>query len=398
VAAPFEDYRWLVSEAARPWLAIAHEEASSGTSVALLSRLRKNLSAEQAHLVVEQVGLRQRAREKFSLADQMFFTRKGLEQATDEQLATYKAARFPAGDSIADLCCGIGGDLISLAKRGPTRGVDLDPIMALLAKVNAVIHGLNNDKCSVETTNVVHFSLGNRGWHCDPDRRATGRRATRGELFDPSLEALTRLIGENRKAAIKLAPATEAPADWKNRAELEWLGNRGECRQQVVWFEGLARYPGNRSATVLGKKGDVRTIVGEKSELPPAASQLRRFVYEPHAAVLAAKLTAVLCRDHELKPVAAGIAYLTGDRLIHDPTLDAFEIVDELPLDRRKLKAYCRERHLGRLEIKKRGVEVDPERLRKEFAVAGDGEVTIIITPIRGQVRAIVAQRIGGER
>src|SRR6267142_2205170 len=120
VAMTLDDYRWLVSEATRPWLAMAREESSHGATVGLLLRLRKDLSAERAHLVVEQIELRRRAREKFSLADAMFFTRKGLEQATDEQLSAYKAARFRADDSIADLCSGIGGDLISLAVRGPT--------------------------------------------------------------------------------------------------------------------------------------------------------------------------------------------------------------------------------------------------------------------------------------
>jgi len=105
-----EDYRWLVSDAAKPWLVRVRDELvdARGPTVALLSRLRKDLSTDRAHLVVEQCELRERAREKFSLAERMFFTRKGLEQATDEQVAAVKAARFPAG-AVADLCCGIGG-------------------------------------------------------------------------------------------------------------------------------------------------------------------------------------------------------------------------------------------------------------------------------------------------
>src|SRR5438309_11652058 len=90
LAAAIDDYRWLVSDAANPWLTMAREESSNlnrthagSVLVKLTSQLRKDLTAERAHLVIEQTELRQRAREKFTLAEQMFFTRQGLEQATD---------------------------------------------------------------------------------------------------------------------------------------------------------------------------------------------------------------------------------------------------------------------------------------------------------------------------
>src|SRR4051794_31796536 len=126
VAATIDGYRWLVSEAGERGLASVRGEieAAGGPSVALTSRLRKDLSLERAHLVIEQIELRQRAREKFSLADRMYFTRKGLEQATDEQLAAYKASRFPPGQTISDLCCGLGGDLLALARHGRAQGID----------------------------------------------------------------------------------------------------------------------------------------------------------------------------------------------------------------------------------------------------------------------------------
>ena len=398
MAPTLDDCRWLISEAAEPWLAIAREEFSpGGVGLGLLSRLRKDLPAERAHLIVEQIELRQRAREKFSRAERMFYTRKGLEQATDEQLASYKAARFPTGDLIADLCCGIGGDLVALAERGPTGGIDRDPVMALLAGANAQANGLRAGQCCVLEEDALHVPLAGGAWHCDPDRRAEGRRTTRGELFEPPLAAIDSLLGRNLNAAIKLAPATEAPANWQESAEREWLGSRGECRQQVAWFGKLARFPGRRTATVVDARGGPRTVVGNGEEAVPVAVSLGRYFYEPHAAVLGAKLTTSLSREHELTAVSTGIAYLTSDRLIADPALAAFEVVAVLPLDRKQLKAYCREHNIGRLEVKKRGVPIDPERLRKEVIASGDCEATLIVTPAKGAVRALVTRRIGRE-
>jgi hypothetical protein len=391
VAASLDDYRWLVSEAALPWL----ERASGGATTRLIADLRKELSAERTHLVVEQVELRARAWEKFSLAAQMFFARKGLEQATDERLAEYKAIRFPANERYADLCCGIGGDLLALARRGDAVGVDLDSIAAVLAEANLAAHGVGPVVNHVLLQDAAEIDVARfAAWHCDPDRRAQGKRSTSIDLFAPPLEALEKLLASNANGAIKLAPASEVPTNWVERAELEWLGSRGECRQQVAWFGGLARHPGKRAATVVEASGETRTIVGVASEAAPVARNFGRYMYEPHAAVLAAKLTGVLCAEHELELVSAGIGYLTGDRQISDAALAAFEVVEVLPLDRKQLRAYCRQHGIGRLEVKKRGLDIDPARLRKEIVGRGDNVATLIVSPIAGHARAIVARRV----
>jgi hypothetical protein len=394
-----EDYRWLVSDSARPWLQRAREDlaAQRVPGVSLVNRLRKDLSAERAHLVVEQVDLRARAREKFSRADRMFFTRKGLEQATDEQVAAYKASRFPAG-SIADLCCGIGGDLVALAQRGSAAGFDVDEVARLLAEANAEACGLARDRCCTFGDDAATCSAvsGFDAWHCDPDRRSEGRRTVQGEHFEPSLESVAWLLGHNLQGAIKVAPATLAPPNWQENAELQWLGSRGECRQQVAWFGSLASHPGRRSATVVDAAGGPRTVVGTGDETIPAAASLGRFLYEPHNAVLAAKLTGALCGQHALAAVAPGIAYLTSDSQVADSALAAFEVQDVLPFDQKQLKAWCREKRIGRLEIKKRGVDVDPQKLRKAIASEGEQSATLIVTRLDSKVRVMVVRRVTG--
>jgi hypothetical protein len=86
------DYRWLTTEAAAKWLDLA--AASDEPTLKLAARLRKDLTAEQVHLVLEQVDLRRRAEVFRSRTD--FITAKALEQATDEWVAAYRPA-FAAG-------------------------------------------------------------------------------------------------------------------------------------------------------------------------------------------------------------------------------------------------------------------------------------------------------------
>src|SRR5687767_14611349 len=117
-----DDFRWLISADASPYLERAMAE--SDQLVRLATSLRQEISVIRTHLILEQVTLRMRAREKFSRSSQMFFTPTLLEQATDERIACYKAGRFIEGTPAFDLCCGIGGDTLGIAQRGPTVAVD----------------------------------------------------------------------------------------------------------------------------------------------------------------------------------------------------------------------------------------------------------------------------------
>ena len=232
-------------------------------------------------------------------------------------------------------------------------------------------------------------------WHIDPDRRPSGKRTTQVEHYEPPLEVLEKLLSKNPHATIKLAPAADISANWEVAAEREWLESRGECRQQVAWFGSLALAPGTKSATIVDAPGGPRTVRGRGEEPVPVAEKIGRFVVEPAAAVLAAKLTQILCVEHGLQAVSRQAMYLTGDELIHDAALTCFEVREVLPLDERQLKAWLRQRGIGRLEIKKRGCEVEPEKLRKKLGGQGDERATLLICPIGGKVQAIVAQRMG---
>ncbi len=420
--ADLADYRWLIGEDAENWL---QQVAGSDKPLHVqLAHLRKDLSVDRASLVAEQVELRRRGRVKFSLADRMFFTTLGLQQATDEVVAAYKSQRFVPDSPVADLCCGIGGDLIPLNRRCRAVGVDRDPVSALFAQANCLAEAngrvgsearSSNTRMSpgapspmIHTTDVNDFSVeAVSAWHIDPDRRPQGRRTTRVEFHSPSAENLEKLLARNPNGAIKLAPAALDPESWAEGArmggaELEWISSRRECRQLVVWFGDLAKHPRRRKATVLGRgTNDPRTLVGEvdaesKTAAPlavPITGRVDRFVFEPDAAVLAAGLSHALAEQYGLSALSAKSAYLTGGSPIDDPALACFEVTEVLPYKVKQLRPLLRQRRIGRLEVKKRGVPLDPDRVRRELRVPGDHQATLLLTPLEGKVIAILAQR-----
>lgn len=398
--AALDDYRWLVSPEAAPWLAIAVQ--ANGNLVAATTRLRKQLSAPRTHLVLEQAELRQRARRKFTLADQMFFTPVGLEQASDSSVAAYKARRFAPNDAVMDLCCGIGGDLLALAQRGPTTGVDRDEVCTILAEANLHAADLASSvgaQCGrVITADVSSQSVVDcAAWHIDPDRRPTGRRTTRVELAQPGPDVIDSLRDLQPSGAVKLAPASEVPENWRSEAELEWISRGGECRQLVAWFGRLAQHGGQRCATVVDSSAGATSLCSPSSAEAVAVDvpgKPLRYLFEPDAAVLAAELIGQLAAEHSMRVLAPGSVYLTSDEASCSPLFATFDVQEVLPLDLKRIKALVRERGIGQLEVKKRGVEVDPAAVQKQLRTAGDERATLILTRIKEDAIAILARRI----
>ncbi|MHC4403588.1 MAG: class I SAM-dependent methyltransferase [Planctomycetota bacterium] len=396
---PLDDYRWLTGEEGNRWLRLAAEDRRPLVTVA--GRLRKDLPLERAHLILDQMELRRRGRAKFVDAERMFFTRVGLEQATDQWVARYKASRFPRRETLADLCCGIGGDLLALASRGAVEGLDQDPVAVLLAEAN--LHALfpaaaDATTASVRVGNAAEVSVGDfAAWHLDPDRRPEGHRTTDLKHYLPGLPAIERLLHGRGDAAVKLAPAAVPPERWAREAELEWIGRDGQCRQLVAWFGTLGDHRGRRRATVLcrgsGESFKVRTLIGSPDDRAPVSSQIGRYVFDPDSAVSAAALMGSLAREHQLTALGPGVAYLTGDRPLDDPALGCFEVTDVMPMDRKRLGKLLKDRNVGRLEIKKRGVPHDPEELRRRLAIRGDESAVLLLTRIGQSVTAIVAKR-----
>ncbi|HEX5473001.1 MAG TPA: hypothetical protein VFW73_14005 [Lacipirellulaceae bacterium] len=387
------DYEWLTGREADALLGeLAADTLPLHTAV---SRLRRRLTQNRTHLLIEQVELRRRAAAKFTQAHRMFFTRIGLEQATDDRVACYKAARFASAGwigkagGIVDLCCGIGGDLAALAGITPAIGIDREGVTAHFASANTgtAVHALD----------VKDFDLSSAAaFHMDPDRRPTGRRTTSIETCEPNRVAIERLLQQVPNAAIKLAPATEVPIDWQERCELEWISRGRECRQLVAWHGELARGSGKCSATILSaaRRFVPRTIAGEPKQPVHIVEKPDRYVFDVDPAVLAAKLNGALAAEHQLDALGDGPTYFTGPSAIDDPALSCFQVDEVVPFQLTILAKHLSARRIGQLEIKKRNIDVDPEKLRCQLKLRGSNNATLLITRVAGRPTAILSRRL----
>jgi len=392
------DYTWLTGSATARML---DECSVDAAPIHLrLQRLRKVLSPRRAGLVVEQVELRRRGETKFGpLAAKMFFSEVALQQATDLWTAAYKASRLETRAQVHDYCCGIGGDLLALARRGPVHGWDRSPEVLVLAAAN-----LRADESTIDSqVTVGHVEAQSPAagdtWHLDPDRRSSGRRSTKLAWHSPGPEEIERLRQVASRGVLKLAPATTIPENWQQEAELEWISWDRQCRQLVVWFGALASEAGKRRATIVVKTDDPRaaplthSIVGESTTRAEVVDRIGEYVYDADSAVRAAGLTGALAVEQNLKAFGTEAGYLTGATGAQHPLLACFKVLGELPLRVSSLSKHLRKHGVGRLEIKKRGVDIDPEQLRRQLKLKGDASAALLLMRQGEREIAILADR-----
>ncbi|MER7149738.1 class I SAM-dependent methyltransferase [Streptomyces lydicus] len=359
--------------------------------LAAATRLRRDHPAPLVSAALGQARLRQRAAAKFGAdAQRMYFTANGVEQSTRATVAAHRAGRLAALGvrSVADLCCGIGGDALALARAGiRVLAVDRDPLACAAARANAAALGLT-ELIEVRAADVTKVDTA--GWDAvfvDPARRSKvrGGRIFDPEAYSPPLSWAVEAARTAPFAALKIAPGVPhemLPED----AEAEWISDRGEVKEAVLWF-GTA--PGARRATLL-PAGD--SLLG--AGLPdPEAGPVGRYLYEPDGAVIRAHLVAEAAAALDGRLIDPTIAYVTADALRPTPYATAYEITDVLPFNVKRLKALLRERGVGTAVIKKRGSAVEPEELRKKLKLGGGGNsVTIFLTRVAGAPTMLLGQ------
>lgn len=196
---------------------LARMEVTPETELRVGALLRREYPAELVTAALVQHELRRGARAKFTRAEGMYFTRAGLEQATSEVIARHRAMRFDGAVRVADLCCGIGGDLLALADRREVLAVDRDPLHLRMVTLNADVYGV------AEAVTAVHADVRDVDLRSidavfiDPTRRARGHRMRAGDS-EPPLSWSTSVVDRVEAVGIKAAPgiAPEViPAGWE---------------------------------------------------------------------------------------------------------------------------------------------------------------------------------------
>lgn len=366
--------------------AIGEYDAQAALSVGQSLR-GEGVPSELVAAALTQARLRADARAKFGdFAPGMAFSQAGLEQATRLQVAALHAARYrDAGlTRVADLTCGLGADAMAMAALGlGVVAFEIDEATALLADHNlrhwpdaVVVHadGLATVR-GVEVDAVF----------ADPARRTDRGRRHSPQDYSPPLGDLLSLRDQFPALGLKLGPGIPHDA-LPEDAEAQWVSVDGHVVELGLWCGPLASRIG-RCALVI-THGLASEFSGDTHR--GQLRELGAFIAEPDGAIIRAGLVGALADHLEAGLIDPTIAYLTADAVTPTPFARWFAVDEAMPFDVKRLAAALKARSVGTVEIKKRGVDVTPERLRKQLKLTGDNSATVILTRVAGRHTALI--------
>jgi SAM-dependent methyltransferase len=391
----------LISPEGQALLAEVGEIDSKADMVKVVSKLRgKGHSAELVATVLTQVKLRRRAKAKFGeFAQTMFFTEEGLEQASRLKVAAIHAGRFRSHGltRIADLGCGIGAESLAIASLDmEVAAFEIDEVTAALATYNlASFENVKVEQADVTTINLDNFD----GLFIDPARRdlkdsKTNINKRKYDIndFSPSFDFVLE-AARTKPTIVKLGPGLDHK-DIPDDAEAVWVSDDGDLVELTLYFGSLKRPEVKRAALLLSPNGTFEITSSEAERLDAPLGELGRYLYEPDASIIRSHLVGDLAISLGLNIFSNEIAYLSSNEEVHSPWLKGYEVLENLVFDRKKLKAYLREKNIGILEIKKRGADITPEQLRRELDPKGTESATLIVTRVDGAHRVLIVRAL----
>jgi SAM-dependent methyltransferase len=378
---------------------LTDEEVTPDRALTLSESLRADYPGDLVAAALTQQALRAAGRAKFSKADQMLFTRAGLEQASSELTARHAAARFASARVVADLCCGIGGNLVALASESePGRrviGVDEDFFSLKFARHNVSVYAPGAAAGFVRA-DVRHLGLpGVDAVFIDPARRDSRRRLSHGQ-YQPALGWCLRLAETIPRVGIKAAPGLRrdlVPPGW----ETEFVAVGRELKEALLWSPALA--VATSRATVL-PPGDTLTAsvapVGAATRAPGA------YLFDPSPAVTRAGLVGELAHRLRAWQIDPMIAFLSADEPTTTPFAKTLRVLASAPWHEKRFALRLRELGIGSADIRRRGLAGDVAQIHRRLGLRGPGAATIVLTRVAdrpwGLICVPVAASGGGSR
>ena len=366
---------------------------STADVVRIVSRLRADgHGGGLVAAVLGQARLRAKAVAKFGdFASRMLFTPDGLEQATRLRVAAMHAGRFDeAGvDVVADLGCGIGADSLAVAALDlGVLAVERDEVTAAIATYNlAPFPSARVELGDAESADLA----GVGGVWIDPARRSAGKRLDDPADWSPSLDWAFG-IARDRPTGIKLGPGLDRdliPDD----CEAQWVSVDRDVVELGLWFGEVSR-PGIRRAALVAGETGIAELTADGDSPDAEAGPLGPYLLEPDGAVIRARLIGDLARRVGGRMIDPTIAWITTDEPPQTPFGQAFRVVERFPIDVKTLKRELGARDIGVLEVKKRGVDIDPAAFRQKLGLKGSQGATLVLTRMAGDRVALLCERV----
>ena len=331
--------------------------------------------------------------------------RLALEQCSGEAAALYKAglARrlLPRGGSMADLTGGLGVDFAAQARLfDRCTYVEHNEKLCALARHNLPLLGLGRARIVCAEAERYLAAMEPVDWlYLDPARRDTAGRKTVfiADCRPDVTELAPLLLEKGRYVLLKLSPMLDT-ADAVRRlpavAEVHVVADGGECKELLLLL--CRGHEGEPVVTCVDGPRAFAFRPGEEQAASPApAAKLRRYLYEPGAALLKAgalKLTAVRFGLEKLHPNSH---LYTSDRLTGDFPGRTFLVEGVYGFSKKELRRFAADCPQANLTLRNFPGTTAELRRRLRLKEGGD-RYCFATTPADGGKVLIVCRKVKG--
>lgn len=341
--------------------------------------------------ILDYIALVPKYRKKFETDKILACDKLALEQSTAADIGRYKAELFKGADSIDDLCCGMGGDSFFLPSPVRVKGVDLSEKRVEMYRFNTRTLGTPREAVIADVRTLDSRS---DFFTIDPARRQTdGDNQRDFSALTPSLSEIVEMAKKYKGGMAKLPPGY--PADeFPDGTEILYLGAKNDCRECLLLFGKLAASPDSVRAISIDFSGchEWRARRASLSELPVAP--LSAFLAEPIPVLVRSHLFSEVARqsDPTAHLISTGIAYVSSESPLPQAAFRNYRVLGSTPLSTGKVKKLLKEFDIGKITLKKRGVEIHPDAEIKRLAAKGSRKGILFYTRIFGEKTAILAE------
>lgn len=396
---------------------------SSLSDAASLPLTKKSMVADVAHLketygdnaraLVEVALARRSAAAKFSAAraEQWIMDSDSVQQATPQVVAESRAAHLLSLGvrDVVDVTCSVGTELAALAAAAAGSGQavpaapsgqvgvgagfqriiggDLDPQRVRMARHNVpdvptiVMDALRPAlSTSVLAPGTVVLA--------DPARRTSSGRVTKLSDLRPRLEDLAAVYSEQGiDTAIKCAPGIDYT---EFDGQVDVVSVEGNVKEACLYTPGLSQC--GRRAVMLGVASGQQETIDDHMPEQDKVAEVGKYIVDPDGAVVRAGLVRHYAAKHGLWQLDERIAYLTGPAV--PPGRRGFEVLEQVPF--KHVRKALVARGIGAVEILVRGVDINPDEVRKKWKLKGSEEASVVVTRIGDKAWAFICRAVRG--
>jgi hypothetical protein len=322
--------------------------------------------------------------------------KEGLQLSTPEIVAAYIAKRLKT-DIIADLGCGIGGQVIFFAREcKKVYAVERNPEKLEYAKKNCELYGVKNVEFipgdALEGNTIEKVSDANIIFS-DPARPLSEKERTLSNL-EPSITEILKLYSDITPELAFHAPVQMPPSRIALDCECEYLSLNGQLNRLTLYFGALKQC--ERSAVVL--PGEVKLRSSDAAGIK--TGELGQYIYEPEPSVVKAELLNELA--YAVSEKGDEIFFYKGDAkrtlltswmLIGSPFFkDSYRVVRKTEMDIRKIMEILKSERAGKVVLR---FDIEPERywdVRKKLEEGLSGIKTLHVFGFGKQV--VVGEKV----